>query len=257
MFEPTWYVWAIVSLAVVGFATSVGLILYRGGLANQTQVSTARSIGTAGFLAIAGWAVLSATLGGSGVYEGDAGPVPWVVVAFAALLIGLLAATNLPSVAKPLQSPGTLVRLTLPHTIRIFGGVFLIVMAQGSLPGLFAYPAGLGDIAIGVAAPFVALRLSRGEGVRRAIWFNILGLFDLVLAITIGFFLAPGPFQLLDVSPTTEALSVLPLVLIPTVAVPTAIALHILALRRLIRRSGHTASGDKTPRSETLDTRSG
>jgi hypothetical protein len=125
------------------------------------------------------------------------------------------------------------VRLTAPHTVRILGGVFVIVMAQGSLPAVFALPAGLGDIAIGVAAPFVAWRLANGEGVRRAVWFNILGLVDLVVAITIGFLAAAGPFQILDVQPSTAALAMLPLALVPTVAVPTAIALHIASLLRL------------------------
>lgn len=237
MLDTTWYVWAIVILAVAGFAASVSLVLDRGGLAGRRQNQSARSTGIAGFAVVAGWTGLSAALAGSGVYGQDAGPVPWIVVIFATFLIGLLAATNLPPVAQALESPGTLMRLTLPHTLRVFGVVFLIVMAQDSLPAHFALPAGLGDVAIGVAAPFVAWRLARGEGAHSAVWLNVLGLLDLVVALSLGFFLAPGPFQLLDVTPTTESLSMLPLALIPTVAVPTAIALHVLALRRLIRGS--------------------
>ncbi len=40
------------------------------------------------------------------------------------------------------------------------GGLgFLALQAHGVLPGLFAWPAGLGDIAIGVTAPWVLLAL--------------------------------------------------------------------------------------------------
>jgi hypothetical protein len=36
------------------------------------------------------------------------------------------------------------------HTIRILGGVFLVRYFQGELPGLFAIPAGVGDVLTGI-----------------------------------------------------------------------------------------------------------
>ena len=43
-----------------------------------------------------------------------------------------------------------------------FGGfVFLILYAYGILPGLFALPAGLGDMAVGITAPWIVLSLNR------------------------------------------------------------------------------------------------
>ena len=36
---------------------------------------------------------------------------------------------------------------------RVIGGVFLVLLAFGILPGLFAWPAGLGDVAVGLTAP--------------------------------------------------------------------------------------------------------
>jgi hypothetical protein len=51
---------------------------------------------------------------------------------------------------------------------RVLGGMFLVLMVYGMLPGFFAWPAGLGDVAIGIAAPFVLLGLLRDPGfVRR------------------------------------------------------------------------------------------
>jgi hypothetical protein len=59
--------------------------------------------------------------------------------------------------------------------------------------------------------------------------FNVFGILDLVVAGILGFLL----FRLVEVTPSTAPLFVLPLALIPTVAVPLAITLHIVSLRRL------------------------
>jgi hypothetical protein len=152
----------------------------------------------------------------------------FVGLAFIGTLLVLLLATRLPIVRRVLAAPGTPARLALPHTLRVVGVVFLIVMAQGHLPAVFAWPAGLGDIAIGVSAPLVARRLTSGVGHRMAVRFNGLGILDLVVAITIAVLAA-----FLKVSPSTQALGLLPLALAPTVAVPLAIALHIVSLLRL------------------------
>jgi hypothetical protein len=63
--------------------------------------------------------------------------------------------------------------------------------------------------------------------------FHLLGLLDLVVAVGIGFLAGLGPHPLIDVTPSTEAVTRLPLVLIPVALVPLAAALHIQALRRL------------------------
>jgi hypothetical protein len=123
----------------------------------------------------------------------------------------------------------------LPHTLRILGVVFLILMIQGHLPAVFALPAGLGDIAIGVAAPLLARRLARGSTHRAAVVrFHLLGILDLVVAAGIATLVT---FGLLDVTPSTEALRLLPLALVPTAAVPLAVVLHLVCLRQLRRSS--------------------
>lgn len=120
-----------------------------------------------------------------------------------------------------------------PQFFRPVGVTFLVAMALGYLPAVFAIPAGLGDIAIGVEAVFVARNLRRGVVDRRTVWFNVLGLVDLVVALATGVIAAPGLARLLVVSPSTEAISLLPLVLIPTTIVPLAVALHVFSLRKL------------------------
>jgi hypothetical protein len=63
--------------------------------------------------------------------------------------------------------------------------------------------------------------------------FHLLGILDLVVAITIGYLAGLGPYRPLDVTSTTESLSLLSLALVATVAVPTALALHVVALSQL------------------------
>jgi hypothetical protein len=113
--------------------------------------------------------------------------------------------------------------------LRIAGVVFVIVMAQSHLPAVFALPAGLGDMAIGVAAPFVARRLAQGTGRSEAVRFHILGIVDLVVAGSIGFLL----LGFVEVTPSTAPLLLIPLALILTVAVPLAVAQHVISLRGL------------------------
>jgi hypothetical protein len=98
---------------------------------------------------------------------------------------------------------------------------------------VFALPAGIGDIAIGLSAPFVARRLARRADVAGAVRFNILGIADLVVALSVAFLAGLGPVQVFHQAASTLPLASLPLALIPTVAVPVAIALHLVSLARL------------------------
>ena len=149
--------------------------------------------------------------------------------------------------ARILATPGSTARLTLPHTLRVVGVLFLLVMALGHLPAIFALPAGLGDIAVGLAAPSIARRLTTDGDHTGALRFHLLGILDLVVAITIGYLAGLGPYRPLDITPSTEPLSLLPLALVATVAVPTALALHVVALTRL-----HAADRTTSNRAEQL-----
>jgi hypothetical protein len=106
------------------------------------------------------------------------------------------------------------------------------MMALGHLPALFALPAGLGDIAAGIAAPLVAFRLAQGTGRHAALWFNAFGMTDLISALTLG---ALTAYHLINVTPSGAPISELPLALIPTAAVPLLFALHITSVSALVR----------------------
>jgi hypothetical protein len=120
------------------------------------------------------------------------------------------------------------------------GGLgFLALHAHGVLPGLFAWPAGLGDIAIGVTAPWVTLALIRRPTFvtsRLFVVWNLLGILDLVVAVSTGA-LSSGFVPGLVGEVTTAPMAQLPLVLIPAYLVPLFIMLHLAALFQARRRA--------------------
>jgi hypothetical protein len=113
--------------------------------------------------------------------------------------------------------------------------------AGGHLPGLFALPAGLGDSLVGIFAPFVAAAYARSpqSASRRVKLWNLLGIADLVIAVTLGFITSPSPFQLAAFDHPSTLIGMYPLVLIPVFAVPLSILLHLASLQKL--RQGQLA----------------
>jgi hypothetical protein len=120
---------------------------------------------------------------------------------------------------------------------------FLSLYAHGILPALFAFPAGLGDMAVGITAPGIVLGLVRNPmfatSRRFAIW-NILGILDLVVAVSLGA-ICSGFLPGITGNLTTGAMAQLPMVLIPACLVPIFIMLHFTALvqARQLARSGN------------------
>jgi hypothetical protein len=121
--------------------------------------------------------------------------------------------------------------LTFVQSWRIAGLAFLALYTVGLLPGIFALPAGWGDIAIGATAPWVATNFVNFSHRRGFIFWQILGIFDLVSAVTVG-----TTARL--ISPhgaATAAMTVLPMSLIPTFAVPLFMMLHVISIAQARR----------------------
>ena len=244
MYDLPAYVWALVLTGVIGIPATTSVMLYRSTLAAGLGRRTATTVTVVAAAGLGGWILASGLLARAGIYHQEPGHFrPWIGLAFAGYLTALLAASRIPTVARILAAPGSLARLTLPHTLRVVGVLFLLVMALGHLP----LPAGLGDIAVGLAAPSIARRLTTDGDHTGALRFHLLGILDLVVAITIGYLAGLGPYRPLDITPSTEPLSLLPLALVATVAVPTALALHVVALTRL-----HAADRTTSNRAEQL-----
>jgi len=123
------------------------------------------------------------------------------------------------------------------QVLRLLGGIFLVNWYNGTVAGGFAWPAGIGDMATGIMALPAALAVASGtaSGRRSAFWWNIFGLTDFAVAITMGFLSSPGPFQKFGFDIPASYAGTYPTVMIPAFAVPSWILLHALSLRQLRR----------------------
>jgi hypothetical protein len=187
-----------------------------------------------------------------------AGLTAWLAADVALAAVGVFAATvhrPVPIIAAGivlpivvgvwlLRRPGALSRFvdSIPvHSLidvqiyRVAGGVFVLAWALGRMPAIFALTAGVGDVAVGVAAPFVASRVEHGTARWRqtAVMWNVAGLADLVVAVALGASTSPSPLWPALLGHANPLITRLPFVLIPTFLVPLSASLHIATIRRL------------------------
>ena len=185
------------------------------------------------------WAAVAWTAAINGVFRTSASPLPLLPLAiFLPVLVGTPPLLLSKRVGQLLDAMPTtwLVALQL---YRVFGSQWLVYWLLGLLPGLWALPAGTGDVLTGLFAVTAAIALATGtaEGRKAAILWNIFGFADLVVAITLGMIMSPGPFQLIVPNGPSIGLDGYPNVLTPAFVVPGSILLHALSLRQLMRRS--------------------
>ncbi|MFL6424795.1 MAG: hypothetical protein ACJ71R_14540, partial [Nitrososphaeraceae archaeon] len=114
------------------------------------------------------------------------------------------------------------------QTWRIVGFAFLWGVGIGILPSAFGIPAGVGDVLIGVTAIPIAFFLKRGYrwSKNAAVIWNVLGVVDLVMAISLG--LITSSEQRTETG--TVTMQTLPWIFIPAVAVPVTLTLHGITL---------------------------
>jgi hypothetical protein len=113
---------------------------------------------------------------------------------------------------------------------RFVGLGFLMGNLEGLLPGGFAWPAGLGDIAMAVTAPWVAAHVAADDKFRFStaflVW-NLFGIADFLDAVLLGTIY------------NTPLMQRLPFALIPAFFVPLLAMGHITLLaQRSARRTG-------------------
>jgi hypothetical protein len=182
------------------------------------------------------WLALTSWLSATGIYSTQLfSRVPVIGIAISVpIMLGVLIYRR-SSIARALLRAIPQSHLIGIQAYRAFGFVFLILWGQGLIPGLFAVPAGIGDIMTGIGALFLAIGFgSFHAGNRLAIrsW-NTFGIADLVLAVFLGTVTSPTPLQLAAFDMPNTLISAYPLALIPTFAVPIAILLHLASLAKL------------------------
>ncbi len=127
--------------------------------------------------------------------------------------------------------------LTAIQAWRVAGVSFLVLYAFGLLPGLFAWPAGAGDAAVGVGAIFALRALLRQAPTahRSVFWLNVGGLVDFAVAIATGVLTSNSAVGVLYDGAPRASLGLLPLSLVPTFFVPFWIICHMISFLQLRR----------------------
>lgn len=185
-------------------------------------------------VALSIWLAAVLTLGASGVYEGAPGQPPLTVFGGAVIPLLLFATAMRTSEAfREFVSALDLRLIVAMQAWRYAGFGFIALYVNHVLPGLFAWPAGLGDMAIGLVAPLWIVALIRNPEVaasaRFRLW-NALGILDFVIAFTTATICA---MTITDAGATSIApMGQLPLVLIPEFMVPLFLMLHVVALMK-------------------------
>jgi hypothetical protein len=228
------YLWVLTYAEVTGICGATAYALYRGARAAGLGNRSSMKLGLGAALLFGGWLTVSSLLAGGGSYRSRLGHgVPWLPLAVLGFFGLLFALTRAPLIRQALTAPGAQQRLLWPHSFRAAGIVFVIAMLLGKLPALFAIPAGFGDIAVGIATPWVARKLREGSQANALTWFALLGITDLVSALTLG--ALTGFLQIVHVNPTAALNADLPLAIVPTVGVPVLLAMHLTSLRVVFR----------------------
>ncbi len=201
---------------------------------NDLHVSGRRGGGAVVGVVLVLWLALMTVLAYTGVLRNEPGepPLP-LVVALAVPILIFFALYAGSGAFRDFVLSRDLRLLTMLQAWRVLGAMFLVLYFYDILPGLFAYPAGLGDVAIGVTAPTVAMALiARPDfaASRAFVVWNLLGLFDFVVAFATGTLTSGVIPGLVADGLTSSAVVVLPLALIPGFLVPVFSLLHIAAL---------------------------
>ena len=183
------------------------------------------------YVALAAWLILDIALGGFGLLAADPHRlIPGIAVGIAAPLLGGVWLIRKQGAVGRMLASASLDSLIGLQVYRVAGVIFILAWAEGLMPGAFALPAGLGDIAVGLSAPLVAARVrsrpTQSSSIA-ALW-NHAGIADLSVAVTLGALTSPTPFHPAALGTPNPLISRLPFVLIPVFAVPLSLLLHLL-----------------------------
>ena len=222
---------------LTGMASIIAAVLF--GLsralrrADWTQKDRIRIFSSIASLLV-GWFVVAYVTSAAGFYRPASGPPTIQYGLLTPIVVGVVFFLSWPLLRR------TVALIPISWLVgvqfyRALGVIFLLLYAGGHLPGLFALPAGIGDVLVGIMAPFVAIAYARSpqQAAGRVRLWNLLGISDLVIAVTTGFLTSPSPLQVAAFDRRSTLIGMFPLALIPVFAVPLSILLHFASLRKL------------------------
>jgi hypothetical protein len=224
------------AIVIVGADILIALLLLLGvrrALLNlgKNQADVVRIVATLGFV-LFGWLALAWFLAGKGIFRSALQQqVPYIALAIGIpIVVGSLFVRG--------SNQGREIIASVPQNqlvafqfYRVIGATFLILYAGGQLPGIFALPAGYGDLLVGLAALLIGTRYASNDQLIQ-LW-NWFGIIDLVVALATGFLSAPSRFQMFSLDAPNFLIGAFPLVMIPIFAVPLSIVLHLASLTKM------------------------
>jgi hypothetical protein len=185
------------------------------------------------------WAAAAWTAPINGVLRTGATPFPLLPASiFLPVIIGAPLLLMSKRVGQVLDAMPTSWLIAL-QLYRIVGVQWIAYWVRGTMPAIFALPAGTGDVLTGIFAVSAAIAVATGaaQGRKAGIIWNFFGLADFAVAITIGLITNRGRFQLVVPDVPNTGADLFPSVLTPAFVVPSSILLHLLSLRQLHRRT--------------------
>jgi hypothetical protein len=227
---PTW-VSALILVCAIAIPTTMWHAFRRTGSDAKIDGSRRVSIGLAVILFF--WITAAISLSLQGFFEANSSVL---VLNIAYSLLPVLAGVGLWFASRSFRETvravpaDCLIRI---QSYRALGLVYLVSWYCGLLPGVFAIPAGVGDLLVGISAPVVASvvrRRSSLAGLAATLW-NVFGLIDLVTGVTFGFLTSPSPLEQLARERPNIMITTFPMVLLPAIIVPLSILCHFYSIR--------------------------
>jgi hypothetical protein len=244
----SWF-WSL-SFVIVGADIIIALVLLFG--VHRALLGLGRTkadrVGIVSILGIVlfGWLLLALFLGWQGIFRSALDQqVPYIALAIGIpIIVGVLFVQGSKQVREIIAGVAQS-QLVAFQFYRVLGVTFLVLYAAGQLPGIFALPAGVGDVIVGLTALMVGARAARQENDHLVTLWNWLGLADLAIAVAAGFLSAPSRFQIFSLGAPNVLIGSFPLVMIPIFAVPLSIVLHLASLSKIwaAHRLGLATSG--------------
>lgn len=186
-----------------------------------------------GAIVLLAWLGLIAALASADAFvTGPGGPPILLLTAVVGPVVAFLSAVQLSARFREVMLGANLPLITAVQAWRFGGFVFLALWARGALPAYFAWPAGFGDMAIALVAPWMAVGLLMRPGFvasRTFVAWHILGILDLVIAVSLGA-LVPLVMGQSAGAVDTSIMGRWPLVFVPAYFVPAFVILHLAAL---------------------------